>query len=370
MGTGAALDAIADTGGAGATQVITQVLLPLAVLTPDQQQRGIVQLAPSQLTPQVIAVAVSPAVNAVVQHQEVLAANFSGREERGMAAGSQGQRGSVWGQFLLNTAKRGDSGGSSPYRAHSYGVIVGADLIGTSNLVAGGALSWVRSSANGRSDLSGSQTRLNSLQATGYFTWQPGEADTPGLTIDGQLGFGYNFYRQKRRIDFLSQTARASFEGQQYLVNVRASYTIPLGDTASITPFAGLREVHLRNAAYAERGAGAANLQVRKLNVDSFGHEIGIQTSAIVESASGSFAPSLKLGWVHNYTNAPIPLTAVLGGVTFTSASARGSRDGAAVGAGLTFTQSDSFRIGVQYDGEFRRAFQSHTATVKLRYNF
>jgi len=369
VGTGAALDAIADLGGSSATPVITDVLLPLSQLPIAQQQTAIIQLSPTQLTPQVIAVAVSPAVNAIVQHQEVLAAAVTGREERGLAAGSQGQRGAVWGQFLINSATRAAVSAASPYKASSYGVMVGADLIGTPNLIAGGAISWVNSTANGRGNISGSSTTLNSFQATGYFTWQPGDPETSGLAIDGQLGFGYNHYDQRRRIDFLGVSARASYDGQQYLGNLRASYTIPLSTSASVTPFASIREVHLRNAGYQERDAASANLKVSKLNVDALSHEIGFQGAGIFEGASGRFAPMLKLGWVHTYTNGPIPLTAVLGGVAFTSTAARGARDGLTVGAGLSFMQTERFRIGAQYEGDLRRDFKSHSGTVKMTFN-
>ena len=373
-GTGAALDAIVAAGNgpntSAALPVINEVLVPLAALPAGQQERAIIQLSPTQLTPQVVALAVSPAVNAIVQHQDVLAANASGREERGLSAGSQGQRGSVWGQLLFNTAKRSVATGASPYAANSFGIIAGVDLIGTPNLLVGGALSWVNSTANGRADLIGSRTRLNSYQATTYFTWQPGDLENGGFAVDGQLGFGYNAYHQRRRIDFLGRTAKASFDGQQYLGSLRVSDTVPLGDTASLTPYAGLRAIHLNNDGYTESGAGSANMRVRRLSVDSFSHEIGVQGAAIFETASGQIAPSLKLGWTHNYVNGPIPLSAVLGGVTFTSASARGPRDGAIVGTGLVFTRGDRLRIGVQYDGELRKAFQSHSGTVKLTINF
>ncbi len=374
VGTGAALDAIvvagnsADTGAA--LPVINDVLVPLAALPAAEQERAIVQLSPTQLTPQVVALAVSPAVNAIVQHQDVLAANASGREERGMSAGSQGQRGNVWGQLLFNTAKRGVAAGSSPYAADSFGIIAGVDLIGSSTLLVGGAVSWVNSTANGRADLVGSRTRLDSYQATTYFTWQPGDLENGGFAVDGQLGFGYNEYRQQRRIDFLGRTARASYDGQQYLGSLRVSDTVPLGDSASLTPYAGLRAIHLRNDGYTERQAGTANMQVRRISVDSLNHEIGVQGGAIYDTGSGRFAPSVRLGWTHNYVNGPIPLTAILGGVTFTSTSTRGPRDGAVLGAGLTFSRSDRLRIGVQYDGEIRDAFQSHSGTVKLTINF
>lgn len=260
--------------------------------------------------------------------------------------------------------------GASAYSANSTGIIVGVDLNGTSNLALGAALSWVHGKASGRGDITGSNTRLDSFQATGYFTWQPGDAEKAGLTIDGQLGFGYNHYNQQRRIDFLGRSASASFDGQQYLGNLRIGYTIPVSETASVTPFAGLRAVHLANNGYTETGGGVANLEVRKLKVDTVGHELGIQGSAIVDSAPGRIMPSFKIGWAHNYVNGPIPLSAVLGGVAFTSTSSRAGRDGATVGAGFAFMRDDQIKIGVQYDGEYRKVFQSHTATVKLTVNF
>ncbi|WP_010163271.1 autotransporter domain-containing protein [Sphingomonas sp. PAMC 26617] len=197
-----------------------------------------------------------------------------------------------------------------------------------------------------------------------------GDLDTAGFAIDGQIGFGYNHYRQRRRIDFLGATARAAYDGQQYLGNLRASYTIPLSTTTSVTPYASLREVHLHNAPYRETGAGSANLSVAKLDVDALSHEIGFQGAGIFESASGRSAPTVKVGWLHTYNNGPIPLTAVLGGVAFTSTAARGAADGAAVGVGLPFQSSDRFRIAVQYDGDLRRDFRSHSGTVKMTVNF
>ncbi|WP_226016456.1 hypothetical protein [Novosphingobium sp. FKTRR1] len=370
VGTGAALDLIADSGGSAAIPVITDILLPLAVLPGPEQERGIIQLAPSQLAPQVIAVAVSPAVNAIVQHQDILAANATGRQERGLSAGSQGRRGAIWGQFLVSGARRSNSPEASAYKASNYGVMAGADLASTSSLVAGAAISWVNSSAYGRGQIAGSRVTLDSFQATAYFSLHSGGLGETGLVFDGQFGFGFNHYSQRRQIDFLQATAQASYNGQQYLGNLRASYTIPLAKFASVTPYASIREVHLHNAGYAETGGGAANLKVHKLDVDVFGHELGVQAASIFETASGQIAPNVKLAWAHNYSNGAIPIEAVLGGVTFSSESARTARNGAVLGAGLSFKASDRFMISAQYDGELRRDFKSHSGTVKLTVNF
>jgi outer membrane autotransporter protein len=287
-----------------------------------------------------------------------------------MAAGSTGQSGAVWGQVLLNAAKRDNAHGASPYRANSYGLMVGADLLQTPTLVAGGALSWVNSIAEGRAELSGSHARLNSYQATGYFTWKPEHPRTIGLTIDGQLGIAYNDYNQQRQIDFIGQRANAAFGGQQYLLYLRAGYTVPVGETASITPYVGLREVHLRNAAYSEKGADSANLKVNRLVMDWMSHEIGLQGLAVFDTASGFLVPSLKVGWVHSYTNDLIPMSAELGDNAFTSTSTRGGHDGVTLGTGLSYMSSDRVRLGLQYDGELRKDFQKHSAIIKFNYSF
>uniref|UniRef100_B0T4N4 Outer membrane autotransporter barrel domain protein n=1 Tax=Caulobacter sp. (strain K31) TaxID=366602 RepID=B0T4N4_CAUSK len=370
VGTGMALDAIADAGGALAAPVITDVLMPLAILSSADQQRGVIQLSPSQLAPQVVAVAMSPALNAITRHQDALMANAGGPASCALTSDVPSQNGVVWGQFLFNSSKRDVAAGATSYDATNYGVVVGADVVNTANLVVGGALNWTKTAADGRAELAGSTTRISSVQASGYFTWRPGDARSPGLSMSGQFGVGYNAYRQHRQIDFLGRTASASFDGRQYLGQLRAGYTIPLADAISVTPFASVRAVHLKNDGYTESGAGAANLQVGRLTVDSVSHEIGIQGGATLDTAAGRISPSLKIGWVHNYDNGPIPLNAALGGVAFSSSSARVARDGATVNAGVSFVQNERLRVGVQYDGELRRAFQSHSATVELRYRF
>ena len=80
--------------------------------------------------------------------------------------------------------------------------------------------------------------------------------------------------------------------------------------------------------------------------------------------------PTVKLGWTHDYTDGPIPITSTLGGVAFTSATARPSADGASVGVDLTFVRGDRVRLGLEYQGDLRGDFQSHTGAVKVSWKF
>jgi uncharacterized protein with beta-barrel porin domain len=369
VGTGIAFDKIAASTTPEAAAFIADVLVPLGVLSPGDKQKALTQLSPSQLTPQLVSVAVSPALNAIVQHQDILTASLDGGQERGLAAGSPGQEGAFWGQFLANTASRDAAGAASAYDAHTYGVMLGVDLEQSPELLVGGALSWLSSIADGRGDLAGSGTHLTSYQVTAYGTWRPGLLDNR-LVVDGQLGFGYNHFNQNSLIDFLGRDARASYDGQQYLANLRVGYAFSFNNAATLTPFVGFREVHIENSAYSARGAGTANLRVGGLSVDSFTQDLGFKAATQFATDYGQLLPSFKLAWVHDYTHGPIPVTGVLGGVAFTSNSGRVSQDGASVSVNFTLKRSDSFELGLEYDGELRNDFQSHTGLIKALFKF
>jgi outer membrane autotransporter protein len=368
VGTGAAFDQIANTNTPAAQQFVNTVLTPLAALSASAKQTAVTQLSPGQLSSQMANVAVSPAAGAIAQHQDVVTAMLDGNGT-GAAAGSAPLQGSLWGQFLAGNATRDQTNGAAGYGATTYGVMAGADFTVTPELTAGVAIDWVTSRANGSEMLAGSNTRLSSYQFTGYASWRPDRLDGR-LVIDGQAGFGQNSFNQTRRIAFLNESANSHYDGQQYLANVVAGYTLDIKGPVSLTPFLSIREVHLDNGAYQENGAGIANLAVGSVSTDSVTQEIGLKAGSQFDTPYGKLFPSVKLGWLHDYTNGPIALTGNLAGIVFASSSARPSADGAALGVSLDLKHTDNFDLTVEYDGEFRKDFQSNTGVVKATFKF
>jgi outer membrane autotransporter protein len=318
-------------------------------------------------------VAVTPALNAVVDHQETVVAALEGAgglvPEKGAAAGSAGQRGAAWGQFLAGTATRDQAPGAAGYGAQTYGLLVGVDWAITPTLIAGGAVSWIDSTATGHDLLTGSNTKLSSYQFTAYGSWRP-EAYDGRLSIDAQAEFATNSYKQHREIQFLGEAASAKYDGQQYLANIVAGYAFPFTNGGALTPYYSLREIHLTNAAYSESGAGIADMAVNSVSTDSLTQEIGFKASTEFDTSAGKLIPTLRLGWVHDYTDGPIPLTANLAGIVFTSTTARPAADGAVIGATLDLKRTDNFDLTIEYDGEIRKDFQSHTGLIKGTFKF
>ena len=368
-GTGQALDNILASNSPEAKLFTSTVLNVLAALPTAQKQTAITQLSPGQLTPQSSTVVVSPSVNAVGNHQDTTNTAMNGPES-GAAAGSDGIHGALWGQALVGSAIAWTRLSAPRAMTPEPTALSPASICRRRRPSRyGGAISYISSRTTGIDMLLGSTTRVASYQFTGYGSWHPDVLDGK-LTIDGQLGFGYNTFDQSRGITFLHEAATGKFSGQQYLANVRASYDFNLDNGFTFSPYINIREIHLDYGAYQETGAGIADLNVHSLTVDSFTHEIGIKAGTEYDTSIGKLFPSLKLGWQHDYTNGPISLTSSLAGVVFTSATSRPNADGFEIGAVLDLKRSDSFELSIEYDGEIRQDFQSHSGLIKGTFKF
>jgi uncharacterized protein with beta-barrel porin domain len=73
---------------------------------------------------------------------------------------------------------------------------------------------------------------------------------------------------------------------------------------------------------------------------------------------------------VHDYTHGPIATSGVIGGETFVVSIPRIAADGARLRAGVTLDRSDRLSFRLEYDGELRSGYQSHTGLFKLLWKF
>lgn len=384
-GMGVALDriaAIASSSGVTPAAAAFQfdVLAPLGTLSEGEQQVGVAQLAPNQLTPQMISTAVKPVAMAIGQHQEMIAGVMNGRDRNAVAQmasmigqssgdGLFGQRGAFWGELVGGVAERDNSHRAAGYRASSAGFVIGADWYASSNFMAGLAFSWIRNDLDGRGVSSGSKTQADTYQLTAYNLWQPDWADGR-LSIAGLLGIGINRYDQSRRIDFLGVKAKADYDGEQYLGQVTVGYDFPLKQNLTLTPQFSLMAARLENDGYTEHGAGAANLKVDHLGTDVLTQELGVKLSASFDTSAGMLAPDVKVAWLHEYRDGAVRTSGVMGGVAFTSSSARLSADGVTVGLGATLDKKNGVKLRLEYNGDFRHSYQAHTGVLRASWDF
>jgi len=367
---GVLLDQIAGGSSAQQQQFQAQILTVLSGLTLAQQEHALEQLSPNQMVALSNVAVSSPALNAILQHLDVFAqargdfelASLSD-DAYGDVYGEQGR--GLWGKIVGGGAIRTDT--AAAYGSSDYGLVFGADVYRSSRALWGVTASWLHANITGHGDQTGSTNAVDSYQLTAYGAYKPLAWGGHWL-ISGQAAYAYNRYDQTRHVDAFAVTARAGYTGQQYLANGVVGYIFNR-QGYNLTAYTGLREVHVANAHYIENGAGLLDMQVSALALDSVTQETGLKYDGVASWRYGKLYPDVSVGWAHDYTNGPIPITGSLAGVTFVEPSKRTSPDGLALAAGVN-AQLRGWSIGLDYQGELRSDFQSHTAAIKANFRF
>jgi outer membrane autotransporter protein len=363
---GATLDQINNSSSPQAVAFQNNVLAAINSLPSSQQGSAIKKLAPASAANNVqVLNQASTVIQGAVQGHQDLAMSGGSDGTTGVAAGGDTKYSALWGQVLGGSAHLEGNSDQDGFSSKSFGLTTGFDHFVTPDLLAGAAVSWLRSWTDGSNDSSGSSNKIDSYQLTLYGSWRQDR-----LTVDGQVGAGWNHFDQKRQIDFLGSTASADYDGQQYSASSRVGYDFTLGDSTTLTPFAGLRWIHARNEAYDETGAGSANNSVDSLNTDSVTHEIGAKAAWQFETDMGTVSPEVSAAWVHDYTSSAIDTTGRIGGTAFSVQSERLPSDGARIGVALGLDMVEGARLRVEYDGELRSGYQSQTGTVRAAWDF
>jgi uncharacterized protein with beta-barrel porin domain len=223
----------------------------------------------------------------------------------------------------------------------------------------------VHSDAHGSDSLSGDQVGVGNVQLTAY-----GTKRFDAAFVNGMLGVGYNMFDQSRNIAFLNQTASAKYSGMQYVGKIDGGYDFAADNNVTLTPLAGFQAVRTVNNGYNESGAGAADVSVGHMGYNSYTTDLGGKVTTQVATDWGDMTPELKLTWAHDLMHGPISTSATMGGVNFTTATPRVAPDGAEIGLAVTLKQTDNIDIRVEYDGDLRDGYQSHSGLVKLNWSY
>jgi outer membrane lipase/esterase len=228
------------------------------------------------------------------------------------------------------------------YDFHTAGVTAGADYRFTDALVAGLAVSYLRSDAS--LDLSLGDVDSNSYGLGLYGTYYVG-----AFYVDLLGGFTRNDYDTTRRIVYgpapgftgasVDRTATGDTHGWQYTFNGGAGYDFHRGPL-TVTPYARVEYLHLDIDGFTEGGADGLDLKVQKQTVESLLAILGGRTGYAISVPFGVLVPQLHGEWRHEILNDKRSITAQFAndpfGVPFLIATDDPDRDYFAVGAGLS----------------------------------
>lgn len=248
------------------------------------------------------------------------------------------------------------------------GVSVGADYRLTPELLAGVALSYMRSSfgLNGASGSGG----LDSFAVISYAGYAAGP-----FYVDGALGYSYNRFGAGRNIVFpgVTRGASANVYDNVFLSRLEAGYRLPFSEQISATPFASFQGIVAAQNSFAENGAGAINLNVAGRTAASAQSTLGAElTYDLPLRLAKPLSFSARAGWMHDYADVRRSVMANFQGAlgsNFIVNGARWPRDAAAVGARLSLPV-ESANIFVRYDGMVASSAAIHSATGGVQIAF
>lgn len=359
-GLGAALDTISGNGG------LSSQIAALGNLSGSTQDRALKQLAATGLTAGIVSTGatVTPSNIAIDTHLNATVADASGL--RGKAAGDALQKGAVWGQVLGNHASLQSSSAGDGFTSSAFGILVGVDAFVADDAAAGLAFNWLRNTAKGKDDASGNSTVTDTYQLSLYGSWRP--AGQPAW-VQGLVAVGLNQYDQQRDIDYLGESATADYWGLQAQAKLSAGYDVAVDGGLTVTPLGSLLLMRTHNRAYSEIGS-SVNQAVESQDINTVESIVGARLTKTVDTGLGALTAEVQVGWLHDFISSPISTVATLAGVGYAVDTARLPRDGAQLGIAATLQQSDDLALRLEYQGDLRDGYASHTALLKARQSF
>ena len=330
----------------------------LSTLSVPAQQIAVKQLGAGQLVPQLQSTNVS-----LSQTGTVIESHAQARlEGTGISTGDDSLSSSVLGEFLGGVARRKATSTADGYSGNFYGVVFGVDRHVTDEVLAGVALSWVHSNFGGLGDVSGVSSSVDTYMLSAYGSWRNGPT-----FVNGQIGFGGNLYEQSRALDFVGRTATAKYHGLLGMAKLDGGYDIDTGPFV-VTPIAGIQASRTENRSYTESGAGALNLSVDRQGFNSIQTDVGAKVSMTFDTNIGKVTPEVSASWLRDLTRGRLLTTGSLAGAGFSSESGRSLPNGLGLKTGMTIEQSNELSFHVEYNGDLRGDYQSHTGLLKATY--
>ncbi len=301
---------------------------------------------------QELAPTTSQQVMGVTQSVNELLTNVTGTRMSalGKAGGDAFVGGSVWVQGLYNHSEQDASAGSAGFDADTEGIAFGVDGKANDAITIGAGYGYTKTNAN-------SDGRKIDVDGHNFFVY--GQYKPEKFYINTLLNYGFSKYTEKKSP--MGIIMKSKYDVNSFAANLMTGYDFDNG----ITPEAGLRYVLADQESYND---GAQNVSTDKNDVLTA--IMGVKYTANVKANEWKLAPSVRLAATYDLMSDNSKANVnVIGGGNYQITGERLHRFGVEAGAGVTATLRN-VDLTLDYNGGFRKDFQSHTGMLKATYHF
>jgi uncharacterized protein with beta-barrel porin domain len=194
------------------------------------------------------------------------------------------------------------------------------------------------------------------------------------LYIDGIFSYGKNWYDNHRLITIGTDQRKAysKHDGNLFSAYLQGGYYFDIKKWL-IGPFVSLQYIYLDEEGFNEKGADGVSLRIDSRQTNSLVSELGLRVARVFKTKYGSLIPEVSAAWLHDFDIDDRMITSSFTGSPGASFSIKGQdveRNGATLGAGITFVHKSGLSTSLKYIGEFREKYKSNGIMGELRFTF
>lgn len=343
----AAISAVAQIGGNG-TDAGNAVAEAISAAMQSGDKTGAVK-AVKDLAP-----TTSQEVMGVAQGVNNILSNIAGVRmsavNKGRSGGSAFTGGAVWAQGLYNHTKQDGSAVTNGFKADTTGVAFGIDGKVNENLMFGIGYGYSDTDTDAGS-------RDIDVDGHNFFVYSEYQPDN--WYVNGMLNYGFGKYTEKKAPAGIA--LKSKYDVNTYAANVMTGYDFANG----LTPEAGLRYLLADQESYTD---GVQHVKAK--NNDVLTGIVGFKYHRDYTANRWAFKPNLRLAATYDMmSDDSEAMINVIGGGSYQITGERLHRFGVETGVGLE-ASAGKWNLSLNYDGGFRKDYQSHTGMLRAKYNF
>lgn len=264
---------------------------------------------------------------------------------------NSGKNYSVWAQGLVNKSHKEETSASA-FTGRSTGLAGGADMKLAEDWIAGLGYAYLHTNVY-------SFNRHDRIMGDNFFLY--GQYRPGRFFVQGAFTYGDSKYEEDKYLPGL--TVDADYHVKSYAANLSVGYEL----NEWLTPTLGLRYMNLQQEGYTDSSD-------QNVSADQNNYLTGILGAKVQQEyrlAGLRLMPQINAGITYDFVSDDNDGTVSLpNGTAYDISGERLHRLAFEAGASVAALVSDNVEVLLAYDGNFRRDYNSHTGSLKLRYLF
>lgn len=275
-----------------------------------------------------------------------------------------------WVKLVGNSSKQNAKGAYDGYSARTSGMVWGTDTRLNKDALLGMGLSVTNTSVEQADFRAGQSSTIRSYELAGYGAYQFSEQ----FYGEGSVSYARHNITGSR-LTAIDRMAKADYNADQLTARLGIGYRFVLDDKQTLTPMFNLESSRLSSDTYTETGADALSLKLNEQKVTRNRASLGLRYLSENSTAAGTvYRPELSAAIYRDNKGLPQNTTAAfagdLTGNTFNTTGMEVARSGYNLAAGVSILNSKTSLVQLHYGYDHREGFRSHSARIKVRWDF